>query len=219
MCPHCGRDAPIVYRGPVASCTACGGLRSLLSSPSVNLAGKPSRVGGAVASAVGAFLLLLGLSLALGLGLLFYALFSALVALAVALPMALVVLVVGLVLLTSGRSLRRSGADAARATHDQALVELAAHRGAITAADAARVLGVSVQDADAMLTGLAKREPERMAVDVDEHGVVWYRAASPSGEPFEARLRVAGTTRVDAGPPQSEDSVEGAGPEPTEMRR
>ena len=137
MCPHCGRDAPIVYRGALACCTACGGLRTPLSSPSVNLAGKPAKVGGAVASAFGALVLLVGLSVALGLGLLLNALTAPAVALAVALPIALVVLVVGLVLLTGGRSLSRHGSHAARATLDQAVFELASHRRAITAAEAA----------------------------------------------------------------------------------
>lgn len=203
----------------MASCTACGGLRSPLSSPSVNLAGKPSRVGGTVASLLGALMLLVGLSVALGLGLFLYALVGSLVALAVALPIALVVLLVGLVLLGSGRSLRRSGANAARATHDQALLELAAHRGAVTAADAARALGVSVQGADSMLTELAKREPERLAIDVDELGVVWFRPAGPVGEVFEARLRVAERARVDAPSQQNEDPVETDEQEPTELRR
>jgi hypothetical protein len=176
-------------------------------------------VGGAVASVLGALVLLVGLSLALGLGLLLYALVTAAVALAVALPVAFVVLVVGLVLLRSGRLLSRSGTDTARATRDQALIELAAHRGAVTAAEAARALGVPVGEADAMLTGLAKREPERIAVDVDEHGVVWYRPASPPGEVFDARLRVAENVRIDERSTRSDEPAEAEESEQAELRR
>jgi hypothetical protein len=164
----------------------------------VNLAGKPSKVGGTVASVVGWLVLLVGLSTTLGLGLLLYAIWTVAVALAIALPSALVTLVVGLVLLTGGRSLRRSGVEAERATREQALLALAAHRGAVTAADAARALGVGVADADAMLTTLAKKEPERIAVDVDEQGAVWYRAVRAPGSDFDARVRVAESTRADA---------------------
>ncbi len=179
MCPHCGRDAPIVYRGVVPYCTACGGLRAPLATPSINMAGKTSRVGGTVASVAGWLVLLVGLSLCLGLGLLLWALFSGAAAAAVSLPLALIASVIGFVLLRGGSALRRSGADAERAARDQALLSMAGHQGPVTAADAARLLNVSVASADAMLTALAKREPERVAIDVDDQGVVWYRIARP----------------------------------------
>jgi hypothetical protein len=225
MCPHCGRDAPIVYRGALPYCTACGGLRPPLSSPSVNLAGKPSKVGGAVASVIGWLVLLIGLSTALGLGLLIYALVTAAVALAIAAPIALVVLVLGIALVKSGHALRRSGADAERATREQALLGLAAHRGAVTAADAARALDVGMAEADAMLTALAKREPERIAVDIDEQGVVRYRAVAgvlTGQEGFVPRARVLEGLRVDEGPtgrPAGSDAEVEDVEEPAELRR
>jgi hypothetical protein len=174
----------------------------------VNLAGKPSKVGGAVASIAGAVVLLVGLSAALGLGLLLYALVTAPVALAIALPIALVVLVFGVVLLTGGRSLSRSGASAERSTREQALLALAAHRGAVTAAEAAQALGMGVAEADGMLTALAKRDPERVKVDVDEQGGVWYRAAIQIGDTPDARVRVGEHVRVEErGAERGEDEV------------
>src|SRR5258708_3578489 len=167
MCPHCGRDAPIVYRGIVPYCTACGGLRSPLSAPSINLTGKPQQVGGTVATAFGALVLLVGLSVALGTGMLLYALTPVAVALAVALPMALVVLGVGIVLLRGGHTLRKTAAFAHRATREQPLLALAEERGRITAGDASRALGIGVPEADALLTELAKLEPDRVSVEVD----------------------------------------------------
>jgi len=43
-----------------------------------------------------------------------------------------------------------------------------------------------------MLTELAKREPERVAIDVDDQGIVWYRVARPFSEAAseEGRRRV-----------------------------
>ena len=143
------------------------------------MAGKPSRVGATVASVAGGLVLLVGLSIALGLGLLLWAIFSGAVAVAVSLPFALIASVIGALLLRGGSSLRRSGADAERATLDQALLSMAGHHGPVTAVDAARLLNVTVASADAMLTELAKREPERVAIDVDDQGVVWYRIARP----------------------------------------
>ena len=57
LCPNCYKDAPIVYRGVSAHCTACGALRVPLANQSVNMAGQPSKVGGAVAKVFGWLLL------------------------------------------------------------------------------------------------------------------------------------------------------------------
>src|SRR5262249_29951417 len=77
---------------------------------------------------------------------------------------------------------------------ERALLNMAAHHGPVTAVDAARLLNVTVGAADAMLTDLAKRDPDRLAVDVDDQGVVWYRIARPFLDPAGAgvgqRLRV-----------------------------
>ncbi|HEY3821093.1 MAG TPA: hypothetical protein VGL81_28205 [Polyangiaceae bacterium] len=196
ICPQCGREAPIVYRGVVPYCTACGALRAPLSGPSINHAGKPSRVGGTFASVLGWVVLVCGGSLTLFIALLFLAFHALAVGLAVALPVAIVVLVAGISLLRSGRSLSTSGEERARSTREQALLAVAAHRGAVTAADAARALGVGTAEADAMLTALAKREPERVAVDVDDEGVVWYRVSAAPGEPIP-RMRVGDGVRVE----------------------
>lgn len=190
MCPHCGREAPIVYRGVLPYCTACGALRAPLSSPSVNLAGKPSRVGGTFASVLGWLVLAGGGSLALAVFLLFLAFNAAAIGAAIAVPIAVMVLVMGIALVRSGRSLSSSGLEAERSTREQALIAMAAHRGGVTAVDAARALGVGVGEADAMLTALAKGDPDRVSVDVDDQGVLWYRVSSVPGEPVP-RTRVA----------------------------
>jgi hypothetical protein len=211
MCPFCKRDAPIVYRGAVPHCTACGALRMPLSEPAVNLAGKPAKLGGAVASVFGWLALLVGLSSAFGLGLLLYALTTMTIALAFALPIALVTLVVGFFLVRGGRSMARAGANTERSTQEQALVALAAHRGAVTAAQAANALGVSVAEADALLTELAKRQPDRLTLDIDDQGTVWYRALGAL-PPLDPRIRIADAIRVDgphappAEPPAAEEA-------------
>ena len=98
---------------------------------------------------------------------------------------------------------------------EQALLAVAARQGAVTAADAARALGIGVAEADESLTALAKRDPEHLAVDVDEQGVVWYRAVAP------VRARVAEptapTTPGEDLPLQAEVEID-ADPE-TEARR
>src|SRR5580658_8937766 len=190
-CPTCGREAPIVYRGVVPYCTACGALRAPLSTASVNLAGKPSRVGGTVASVAGALVILVGGSMALCVALIFAAFRLVGLGLALASPFAVVSLVLGVALVWRGRLLRRAGARTEQTTHEQALLELVAHRGAVTATDAAIALGLGVAEADEKITALAKSQPERIAVDVDDDGIVRYRIArwasdlGPSVEPAE----------------------------------
>jgi hypothetical protein len=173
------------------------------------MAGKPSRLGGVVASVFGWLILVVGGSIALGTGLLFAAFGAAMVGLAVALPIAIVSLAVGIVLVRRGGSLNRAGIEAERATREQALLGLAAHRGTVTAFDAANALGIGVAEADSMLTDLAKREPDRLAVDVDDQGVVHYRIANIAGE---ARVRVQTNDgwRVGEGE-DAEAAPEGAG--------
>ena len=207
ICPHCGREAPIVYRGVVPYCTACGALRAPLSTPSFNLAGKSSRVGGTVASVAGWLVLLIGLSFELGLGLVLWALFSVALALAVALPLALVSTGIGVALLRGGSSLRQSGADAERAVRDQALLSMAGHHGPVTALDAARLLNVTVAAADAMLTALAKRDPERLALDVDDQGVVWYRLANSFAMPPAGATGASTERRVRVGEPSTNEGL------------
>ena len=180
-------------------CTACGALRAPLATPSINMAGKSSQVGGTVASVAGWLVLLIGLSLELGLGLLLWAIFTGAVALAVALPLALISTGIGVALLRGGSSLRQSGQDKERAVHDQALLAMAGHHGPVTATDAARLLNVSIPVADAMLTELAKRDPDRLSVDIDDQGVVWFRLANPFGAPFSGLSETStdGRVRVD----------------------
>jgi hypothetical protein len=192
MCPHCGRDAPIVYRGVAAYCTACGGVRLPLSGRSLNLAGRPSKVGGIVASVAGTLVLGFGLICALLIG----GLLSLLGAPAAALwivcsPIGLAALVIGVLLLRSGSRLRRTGSNVERATLEHALLSLVQQRGAVSAAEGARALGLGLTAADEVLTALAKREPELVAVEIDDQGTVYYRAAAALGTP-PRRVRVDG---------------------------
>ena len=187
MCPTCGRDAPIVYNGVVPHCTACGALRPPLSGASVNLAGKTSQVGGTLASVIGWIVLVVGGSVALAIVLLFSALSLPGVGFALGIPLTVVTLVLGILSIRRGGAWMRAGQQTERATREQALMALASHRGAVTAVDAARLLGVGIPQADALLTDLAKREPDRVAVDLDDQGGVWYRLADPMVMP---RVRV-----------------------------
>lgn len=85
-------------------------------------------------------------------------------------------------------------------TREQTLLELGTRRGGVTAAETAHVLGVSVREADSMLTALAKREPDRLTVDVDDQGIVRFRTIGQTAEAFEARLRVESSPQGEGEP-------------------
>ncbi|WP_437579858.1 hypothetical protein [Sorangium sp. So ce887] len=176
MCPHCGKNAPVIHRGLAAYCTACGRERLPFAGKSVSLAGKPSRLGGAVAGALGWLVLIGGTALALLLGLGLAALFPGSIAgLAIGLPIGFIALTLGVLLLIGGRKLSRSGVKASRDAQIQAIFSLASHRRRpLTAQEVGVVLDLPVSEADTLLTDLAKERPDDVGVELGEHGELLY---------------------------------------------
>jgi hypothetical protein len=188
MCPRCGKNAPVIYRGVVAYCSACNAPRPPLTGQSLHLAGQPARVGGVVARIAGWLVLGAGLTVALALALVAHALFPAgIVGWLLGGPIALVSVVVALFLLKGGARLGESGEAAGRQARARAVYALAEHRGGrLTAVDVATALEIPVAEADAVLATLAREDYERVAVDVDANGAVVYRFVPGP----DARVRV-----------------------------
>jgi hypothetical protein len=200
MCPHCGQNAPVVYRGVTAYCAACGQVRIPLTGSALKLAGQPSRVGSVLARVFGWIVLGVGLSFALGIGALAHLLFPAgFVGLAIALPIAVLSLVIGGFLLRGGKALDAKGASAEKNAKATAVYALAAHRGGrLTAVDTAQALDIPVAAAEALLQSLAKEQYEQVSVDVDANGTLVYRFVFPSGADGDGAFQ--GTTRVRVDP-------------------
>jgi hypothetical protein len=177
MCPFCRSAAPVVHRGVLAYCTTCNRLRGPVTSRSVTIAGKPSQVGGAVATVLGYIVLGVGLSFALLCGLMLAWLFPhTLAPWAVSLPVALLTLTIWAVSHFGGKKLSASGRDTERKIREEAVYAMAhAARGTLRAEDVARAFDISVRDSDALLTAMAKQQPDEMAVDIDDHGELRFR--------------------------------------------
>jgi hypothetical protein len=142
----------------------------------VNVAGQPAKVGGRVASVLGKVALATGLLAALVLGGLANAIFTATTGLWVGGIVAAVTLLVSLPLILGGRSLRRTGEDQIVAAREHAVFSLAAQRrGVLTVREVARALSIREEEADAVLTSLAKRPDSGVALDVDDNGGLSYR--------------------------------------------
>ena len=173
-CSSCRQDAPTIVRGVRAYCSACGAPRPLFSAAgSVNMAGQPAKVGGTVASAFGLVALTIGGVLALVLGSIAKILFGT--AILIVAPILVLTLLVALPLLFGGRRLNRAGEDRARAAQEQAVFALASQRrGVVTVREVARALEVHEEEADAVLTALAKRPDGRVTLELDDSGGLSY---------------------------------------------
>jgi hypothetical protein len=165
-----------VLRGLEARCTACGAARAPFVTPSVTLAGQPSRVGGLLALVSGWVFLVMGLSLSAFLWLLLQSIWpGSMVGWAFAVPVAVLSLFFGGGLVFGGKRLHKSGESAQRSARVAAIRALVAHRGGIvTAAEAAQALNVSEAESDALLTELAKDPAQNVSLEVDDDGRVRY---------------------------------------------
>ncbi len=175
-CPRCHQNAPLVFQGLEAHCVACGAPRAPWSAGSVTYAGRPSRVGGLLARIFGWGALGVGLVVALFFGLLFGWIFPGTLApWIVGGAIAALSMLVGVPLLMGGKRLDRTGEEAASGARMQGLFALAANRGgALRAHEASAALGVTAEEADALLTRLAKERPEDVTLDVSDQGEVVY---------------------------------------------
>lgn len=209
MCPRCRQNAPIVYRGVNAFCTACGAPRSVLTPGSVNLAGQPSKVGGAITRVLGWIVLVVGTLVAAGT----LAMCGSLVGMAAAapyilsVPIALVTWVLSYFLLKGGKQLEQSGTDAQKATRTQAVFALANNRGGVvTAHDLAQAIGVMPTEADDILTAMAKEDSDHVSIEVDDNGNIYYRFAAAhwtaiASNPANGEWPRAGHMAPNAAPP------------------
>ena len=215
MCPHCRQNAPIVYRGVVAYCTACGKLRAPLAGPAVNLAGQPSQIGGSVAKILGWLVLGVGVTVAVLLTALFQAILPAgIIGWLLGAVIMLVSLAVGSSLVIGGRRLKNTGTVTEKSTKHRAIYALAAHRGGVlNAVDVSRAAGLSVSEADALLTALAKEESDSVKLEVDDNGGIYYVFPEFDARPWEARsnegaMRARVAPFVEGVPVEREDELE-----------
>lgn len=168
MCPHCGQAAPLVYRGVLAYCSACGQLRGPLTGRSVTHAGQVSKAGGVVAKVFAWMALAFGASFALFFGaLLGWWIVSAIIGI-------LTFTVFGL-LMWGGRSLQASGQKSEVDTKSSAVYALAAsRRGELRAADLVQSLSITQAEAEALLESLSKQHPDDVTLEVDDQGGLYY---------------------------------------------
>ncbi len=208
MCPRCHQNAPLVYRGFNAFCTACGAPRVPLSGASVTLAGQPSKATGGVARVFGWLVLVFGTLLATGT----FAACSALVGVAAAapylfaVPIAALAWVLSYALFKSGNQLATAGLNSQTAMRTRAVRALANTRGGnVTPGDLAHAVGTTPKEADDHLTAMAKENPDQVSIEVDEQGTMVYRFAS-------AYWQAIGVAETGYAVPQSAHMAPNAGP-------
>jgi hypothetical protein len=200
LCPHCHQNAPIVYKGVFAYCSACDKPRAPFSGKALAFAGQPSKIGGRVGRVLGWAVLLFGLLLAAVLMICFQLLWPASnIGYAFGLPVALISVVLGTLFMVASRRLGRAGADAERQARVEAIYALAVNRGGtLSAVDAARSLQLDAAQVEALLGELAKTEPEYVSLEFDDAGQTFYlfSRAGTRPHPFGAKYRVGPEGRV-----------------------
>jgi hypothetical protein len=180
-----------------------------LAANSVSFAGQPSKVGGTVARVFGWMVLAGGWLVAICFALLIMALSPAGMA---SVPAWILGGIIGVIaslvaygLLRGGRQLKDSGQLAEMTTKNQAIFALANTKGGVlTAWDLAQSIMTTPQEADDILTKLAKEYPDHVAVDIDDVGTVLYRFPSVHWQ----KMRVA--------PPSPNVRVGAPEPDPVE---
>ncbi|HYQ43113.1 MAG TPA: hypothetical protein VER11_14125 [Polyangiaceae bacterium] len=200
LCPHCHQNAPVLYKGVFAFCSACDKPRAPFSGKALAFAGQPSKVGGRLGRVLGTLILIFGALLAAALVLFFQLLWPAKnIGYALGAPIALASVVLGTVLMIVSNRLGRAGAEAERRARVEAIYALAVNRhGMLTTGDTARSLQLDPKTADALLGELAKSEPEYVSLEFDEQGQPFYlfSRAGMRPHPFGAKYRVGAEGRV-----------------------
>ena len=233
ICPSCRQDAPTIVRGIRAYCTSCGTPRPLLGSSAVNVAGKPMKLGGAIASGAGLVTLIGGSAASLGAGLITYFIFLAIgastagtVGLVVGGFFGILTVLIALSLVLGGRKLSKTGVDDRRKVLEQGIFALAGkQRGSVTPRDVARQLSITDEEADALLTDLVRKGDGRVALDVDDDGTLRYTVPEllpavridPDVAKASKVRRAPGAAILDA--ELEDEGAEGAEEERDRMRR
>jgi hypothetical protein len=134
-----------------------------------------------VAKVFGWLALFFGATIALALGAAAQALFGGVAGLFVGGPLAVIALVVALLLIRGGGRLDAQGTLAEREARKTAILGLAAHRGgALTPLDVAQALEISADEAERVLSWLAREHHETVSVEVDPNGALVYRFDVPT---------------------------------------
>jgi hypothetical protein len=200
LCPHCHQNAPVVYKGVFAFCSACDKPRAPFSGKALAFAGQPSKFGGRLGRLLGALVLIFGTLLAAVFVLFFQLLWPAQnIGYAIGSPIALVSIVLGTLLMIASSRLNRAGAEAERQARVEAVYALAVNRnGMLTAADTARSLQLDPATVEALLSELARTQPDFVSLEFDDRGQVFYlfSRAGARPHPFGAKYRVGTEGRV-----------------------
>ena len=192
ICPRCRQRAPIVLRGISAKCTACGAQRIPFTAKALNLAGKGSRIGGAAARFFGWASLVGGSAFAAMITLIFQSFWpDGYFGYAFAIPILMISWAIGVPLLLGGRRLGAYAEHKEKSTQLEAIRSMAAHQGgALTAKQVAVTLRITEQEADDMLTSLAKDPDGNVSLDLDDQGHIYYLFGLGGEELAAARWRI-----------------------------
>lgn len=161
----------------------------MLSANSLTHAGKPAQLGGSVVGVFGWVVLAFGLFVASLLGLVAGLVWTAGTGLVTFGVLALFPAVFFFLLRKGGQALSEAGQETQEHRREQALFALAANNGGVVQAiQVAGALDMTVAEADAYLTRLAKTRHDEVDVEIGDQGEVLYTFP----QFFRGRVRIGG---------------------------
>ncbi len=177
-CQHCAQVAPTLVRGGVVICAGCGGTRGPLSAVPLGLVGSVQRVGGMLTGVLAWAVFLGGLAVG-GVSGLVVALLASVLHASAWLGLVAGVLLGGIAsaaavgLGAAGRRLRERGGAARDLATEQAIAAMAASRNhVLTTVEVAQNLGLTLPEADRILSGMGERG--RAQLEVNGDGLLQY---------------------------------------------
>ena len=207
-CGACGQPAPTLIRGGTVVCSACGAVRGPLAGVPLEMVGSAHKVGSWVTRFLGWALIAAGIGLGALVGLI-VSFFASTLA-----PPLITGLIIGALgggagalTLWASRALGDRGAAKRLEALEQGVLAMATlQRGAVTTVEVAQNLGITLAEADALLTGMSAKG--RAQVEVSNAGLLQYAFRDVPGA-LAGRTQPMGGTGVRIAP--------GTGPSPQEV--
>ncbi len=198
-CKACGQPAPTLIRGGTVVCAGCGAVRGPLAGVPLEMVGSAHKVGSWVTRFVGWMLIAAGIGLGALVGLIVSLFASSLV------PPLLAGLIIGglgggagALTLWASRGLGERGAAKRLEALEQGVLAMASlQRGSVTTLEVAQNLGITLAEADALLSQMSVKG--RAQVEVSDAGLLQYSFRDVPGA-LMARTQPMGGTGVRIAP-------------------
>lgn len=173
VCDSCGQPAPTLIRGGKVVCSGCGATRGPLAGVPLNMVGSAHRAGAIVTGVLAWGMILAGLAVGATVGLVVGLISGLVPALVAGVLFGGLGGAAGALTLWGSKTLSQRGQEKHDAATEQSVLAMAATRkGAVTTLQVAQNLGVTLAEADRVLTAMSQKG--RATVEINAEGLLQY---------------------------------------------